>query len=68
LQYSEGKFAADYVEMDSRHWQRKGWFRPGLRFDCQWLSDGKVVASLMCAPNSGEWSLHTSNAASMELG
>ena len=32
--------------MDSRYWQRKGWFRPGLRFECQWSSDGKVVASV----------------------
>jgi hypothetical protein len=32
--------------MDFRHWQRKGCFRPGPRFECQWSSDGKVVASV----------------------
>jgi len=32
--------------LDSRHWQRQGWFQPGLRFESQWSSDGKVVASV----------------------
>jgi hypothetical protein len=37
---------AGYVQMDSRHWQRKGWLLPGLCCVPEWSRGGKVVASV----------------------
>ncbi len=53
-----GKATTDcYLQMDSRQWQRKGWFRPGLCFVSEWSQDGKVIASVNVRTEPGRIAL-----------
>ena len=37
---------SDYLQIDARRWQRDGLLTPELSFECQWLCDGKQIASM----------------------